>query len=90
MFIYILYCIDSTFIYLYTNICDMLYLFFLFHYNTFFDIIDVMFNTYLYFRQSRSYNLICSCLFSFLIFILIVIVRVSTPRFKFESLSKLG
>jgi|LauGreDrversion4_2_1035121.scaffolds.fasta_scaffold187307_2 hypothetical protein len=45
---------------------------------------------FLFFKQTKFFNMIWLCLLSFLIFIFIVLVRIVTPRFKLESLSKLG
>jgi hypothetical protein len=43
-----------------------------------------------YIKQSRFYNLIWTCIISFIIFLFVVLIRIATPRFKLESLSKLG
>jgi len=43
-----------------------------------------------FFKQTKFFNMLWLCLISFLIFIFIVLVRIVTPRFKIETLSKLG
>lgn len=64
----------------------------IYHIINFFNIIFILNFLYIinYFQQLSFYNLLFLCFFSFLIFILTVLVRIVTPRYKFESLSKLG
>ena len=43
-----------------------------------------------FFQQSRFYSSFLLALASLFIFLIVVLVRIATPRFKIESLTKLG
>lgn len=54
------------------------------------NLLTSIFFLFHYLYQVNFFNFLILCIFSFLIFIIVVLVRITTPRFKFESLSKLG